>query len=543
MPAVEDVSFELERFEWTGDDTLEVVGRWNGVRGRRMARPALTIEAGGRRHRVTGSADAEADPWRASFDWDGSRGDIAGAELELGRSLVVELPPPRRRRRRRGATAELDLRVQLDELRATVAELTAERDRLLEDARDRRPAVERDADEEDERDQPARGAGGRRGRARGGVGGARGRGPAAGGARVAAPAAARDRGARGAAQRGRRRRARTPSALRESLSAAEASSADAQHVVDELAGLRLAHGSLKAAHERLEDELEALRAVRDERDELQGELERSREDAGDEEREKAALGEVIRELQERTTLAEEARERLTGELVVAREEITRLQGAAGRARGGADRRRDRRRAARARPSAPRPPRSTSGSRTRREEAQRTIVAEAEETERLRAELERTREDAEKLLAAERAEVARLREELLTARSTRRPRSPRGGWSSASTATSTASGRRRARCAASSRRCARSRPRRGARRRCRARATGRSRRRRRPRRGRGVRTPLGTQRRVEAARVGRGARACRGSRRRTVSLWIVRVLAAGLVAALASILVHHLPGVI
>ena len=34
----------------------------------------------------------------------------------------------------------------------------------------------------------------------------------------------------------------------------------------------------------------------------------------------------------------------------------------------------------------------------REEAQRTIVAEAEETERLRAELERTREDAEKLLA-------------------------------------------------------------------------------------------------------------------------------------------------
>ena len=50
MPAVEDVSFELERFEWTADDTLEVVGRWNGVSGRRMARPALTIEAGGRRH-------------------------------------------------------------------------------------------------------------------------------------------------------------------------------------------------------------------------------------------------------------------------------------------------------------------------------------------------------------------------------------------------------------------------------------------------------------------------------------------------------------
>ena len=50
--------------------------------------------------------------------------------------------------------------------------------------------------------------------------------------------------------------------------------------------------------------------------------------------------------------------------------------------------------------------------TAREEAQRSIVAEAEETERLRAELDQAREDAERLLAAERAEVARLREELL-----------------------------------------------------------------------------------------------------------------------------------
>ena len=37
MPPVEEVSFELERFEWTADDRLEVVGRWNGVRGRRIA--------------------------------------------------------------------------------------------------------------------------------------------------------------------------------------------------------------------------------------------------------------------------------------------------------------------------------------------------------------------------------------------------------------------------------------------------------------------------------------------------------------------------
>ena len=39
-----------------------------------------------------------------------------------------------------------------------------------------------------------------------------------------------------------------------------------------LAGLRLAHGSLRASHEALEDEVEALRGVRDERDRLNGEL-------------------------------------------------------------------------------------------------------------------------------------------------------------------------------------------------------------------------------------------------------------------------------
>ena len=125
MASVEDVSFELERFEWTADDTLEVVGKWNGLRpGRRLTRPALTIDSGGRTHRVTGTAELQGEDWHATFEWDGSRGDVAGAELELGRSLVVELPPPRRRRRRRGATAEVDLRLQLEDLRATVAELT-----------------------------------------------------------------------------------------------------------------------------------------------------------------------------------------------------------------------------------------------------------------------------------------------------------------------------------------------------------------------------------------------------------------------------------
>ena len=77
MTTVGDVSFELERFEWTADDRLEVVGRWNGVSGRRMFRPALTLEvSGGRKHRVTGSAETDGDPeapWRASFAWEAAR--------------------------------------------------------------------------------------------------------------------------------------------------------------------------------------------------------------------------------------------------------------------------------------------------------------------------------------------------------------------------------------------------------------------------------------------------------------------------------------
>src|SRR6478752_8968054 len=126
MPSVGEVSFELERFEWTADDRLEVVGRWNGVGGRRIGRPALTVDAGGRRQRVSGTQVSEPDePWRASFDWDADRGDVLGAELEVGRSLVVELPPLRRRRRRSAASAESDLRIQVEELRSLVTALQA----------------------------------------------------------------------------------------------------------------------------------------------------------------------------------------------------------------------------------------------------------------------------------------------------------------------------------------------------------------------------------------------------------------------------------
>jgi len=404
MPAVGQVSFELERFEWTADDRLEVVGRWNGVRGRRISRPALTVDAGGRRQRLSGSQVSE-DPWSASFDWSGD--DIAGAELEIGRSLVVELPPPRRRRRRGGAAAEYDLRAQIDELRATVAELRAERiaapspeglaevqaerDRLaaeLEAAPDAEVVAERDrlaaeleaapdAEVVAERDRLA---------------------AELEAARAAAPDAELEA-----------ERDRLAAELEALKASQESAGADSEQ---ELAGLRLALGSLRAAHEALEDELEAMRTVRDERDELAGQVEQLKAAAGDEENEKTQLGEAIRELQERASAAESAREALSADLAVAREEVARLERRVAEQDSSLA---DAHEAVERRVETERATTTEIHARlaTAREEAQRSMVAEAEETERLREELARTRDDSERLLAAERAEVARLREELLS----------------------------------------------------------------------------------------------------------------------------------
>ena len=254
MPPVDEVSFELERFEWTADDRLEVVGRWIGVRGRRMTRPALTVEADGRRHRLSGTAEVDDDSqWRASFAWDGSRGDIDSAELELGRSLVVELPPPRRRRRRSAAVAaEDDLRAQVAELSATIAELRPSATRRR---RRTTPACWRACARRPRRRAPRPSASPRSWRRR----------------------------ARSAAIRTSSRR-RAPSSRRcatgkldtGELDALRSEAEETASAIDELAGLRLAHGSLKAAHEQLEDELEALRGVRDERDEVAGQLEQLR---------------------------------------------------------------------------------------------------------------------------------------------------------------------------------------------------------------------------------------------------------------------------
>ena len=110
MPAAGDVSFELERFEWTADDRLEVVGRWNGVRGRRLLRPALTVDAGGRRQRVTGTPGVRgpvARVVRLGRGARGHRGRRARDRPHAGRRAAAAAPaaPPAAQ-----ATAESDLR-------------------------------------------------------------------------------------------------------------------------------------------------------------------------------------------------------------------------------------------------------------------------------------------------------------------------------------------------------------------------------------------------------------------------------------------------
>ena len=151
----QELTFALERFEWVEDDRLEVVGRWEGLTGRRLGRPVLHVEVDGRRRRLTATPGghlptASGEEWRAAFAWPHGTADVEGAELEVGRSLLVELPAPRRRKRRTpdpdvGLREEnASLRAQLDELRsaepadAELAQLRAE----LEELRNAEPEAE-----------------------------------------------------------------------------------------------------------------------------------------------------------------------------------------------------------------------------------------------------------------------------------------------------------------------------------------------------------------------------------------------------------------
>jgi hypothetical protein len=97
--ASSEVDFELERFERTRADRIEIAGRWYGLRGRRFVRPVLSLHMGGgsrRRaialleHKPWAADDGER--WVAAFAWPQGPGEVEGAELEVGPGLIVDLP-------------------------------------------------------------------------------------------------------------------------------------------------------------------------------------------------------------------------------------------------------------------------------------------------------------------------------------------------------------------------------------------------------------------------------------------------------------------
>jgi len=129
MAEVRDVAFELERFAWTPPDRLEVVGRWSGIEGRRLGRPVLTLAVGDEKVRLTahpGGHFSRSGTWSAVFSYDGKPEDVAGAELEIGRRLVVDLPPPRRRKAPVDTGALEQEQKRREEVEATLAERDAE---------------------------------------------------------------------------------------------------------------------------------------------------------------------------------------------------------------------------------------------------------------------------------------------------------------------------------------------------------------------------------------------------------------------------------
>ena len=137
MTEVREVAFELERFGWSEPGQLEVMGRWSGLEGRRLGRPVLTIEAGGRRRRVTALPGGHLTPgdWRATFACDEDPDAVESVSLEVARRLVVDLPDPKPLRKRPREVIELESeRRRREDTEATLAERDAELVSLREEA-------------------------------------------------------------------------------------------------------------------------------------------------------------------------------------------------------------------------------------------------------------------------------------------------------------------------------------------------------------------------------------------------------------------------
>jgi hypothetical protein len=171
--APKGVAFEVDRFEWTASDRLELAGRWVGLRGQRFMRPALTVESAEGNRRMLAllehkpwAPDADS-PWIAAFPWEGEPVAVDMAELAVAPSIAVDLPPPGARPRRkpaaRGAprkraaapgldatrTEVADLRERLTQARDAARELSEELERARDRARHERDAAVAARDEAD----------------------------------------------------------------------------------------------------------------------------------------------------------------------------------------------------------------------------------------------------------------------------------------------------------------------------------------------------------------------------------------------------------
>src|SRR5690349_2557949 len=75
MMSLDELTFELERFELQDGARLTVRGRWLGVRGQRFMRPTLHVRVGDRERRVIAVLDHKpwapdaAGAWIAAFAW------------------------------------------------------------------------------------------------------------------------------------------------------------------------------------------------------------------------------------------------------------------------------------------------------------------------------------------------------------------------------------------------------------------------------------------------------------------------------------------
>jgi hypothetical protein len=97
---VPEVAFEVDRFEWTAPDTLELRGRWFGLRGHRFLRPTLDVQVAGQRRRMLAVLEHKpwaaegGEEWIAAFLWTGPPAKLEDAELTVSPDLAVQLPVP-----------------------------------------------------------------------------------------------------------------------------------------------------------------------------------------------------------------------------------------------------------------------------------------------------------------------------------------------------------------------------------------------------------------------------------------------------------------